>query len=58
MSIMIDSSSRRRKVYPPEGLAARGQVNGRGPSLAMGGIYLQGDMSFRRRTKQNSDYDD
>ena len=32
----------RQGVLPPKGLAARGQVNGRGPSLAMGGIYPSG----------------
>ena len=35
-------TSGRREVLPPPGLAARGQVSGRGPSLAMGGIYPPG----------------
>ncbi|MBR5661105.1 MAG: tRNA (N(6)-L-threonylcarbamoyladenosine(37)-C(2))-methylthiotransferase MtaB [Bacteroidales bacterium] len=35
-------SGGRREVLPPPGLAARGQVSGRGPSLAMGGIYPPG----------------
>ena len=35
-------TSGRREVLPPSGLAARGQVSGRGPSLAMGGIYPPG----------------
>ncbi|MBR5174687.1 MAG: hypothetical protein IKW89_02020, partial [Bacteroidales bacterium] len=37
-----DEPEGRQGVLPPPGLAARGQVSGRGPSLAMGGIYPPG----------------
>ncbi|MBR5174751.1 MAG: radical SAM protein, partial [Bacteroidales bacterium] len=37
-----DEPECRQGVLPPPGQAARGQVSGRGPSLAMGGIYPPG----------------
>ena len=44
----------RQGVLPPKGLAARGQLNGRGPSLEMGGIYPSGTVHPDEQNAQNS----